>query len=123
MDVQRQSWEVVRAHFADFPRDTAPRKVMLPIVEHIAGSAIGPYLYPWVSMLDLRITQALHYPSDGPHLLISARGDGKVALRYIDGFREDRQWQRVVPASHANERFDKFVEQLHWLQVISKSNS
>lgn len=123
MQVQRQTWEEVQEHFSDLPGESMTRKTMLPLVEYLAESEIGSYLFPWISMYDLRITQALHYPSDGPHLVISSLRDGQLEFRYIDTFRKDRQWSRVVPASSANARFEKFVEQLHWLQSSTRSES
>ena len=116
--IYRQTWSEVRERFCELPEDSSTRDAMLALIDHISNSAVGPHLHPWTAMYDLRITQTANHPfQDVPQLVISPQIGGELEFRYIDTWKQDRQWTRLVPGQLAIERFDKFIEQLHWLEA------
>jgi hypothetical protein len=89
---------------------------MLRLVEQVRASAYEPTLHAWTSLHDLCIVQApCAYPYDGPYLRISPRFDGTIDFRYIDTPIGNKQWHRVVNEDDAFARFERFMEQLHWI--------
>ena len=115
-----QTWDDIRDRFMNLESDEPWAAAILAIVARIETSPLAEGLYPWTAMFDLLISQTQAPPEDGgypvPHLRISPKPEQKIEFRYVDTWDSSRQWVREVDASYAVERFDKFIEQLGWLQ-------
>ena len=116
MNVQVQTWGDVKNRYIDLPTDSIVKESMLGLIAHVSKTEFGSSLYPWSSMLDLRITQTEAHPFGGsvPYLLISPFSDGRAEFRYVDTMVKSKQWVRIADRGRLGERFDSFVEQLNW---------
>lgn len=115
MNTRNQSWSEIRERYLGLPSDNDFRDEMLNLVEHISSSTVADGIYVWTSMFDLCITQTRHAPSEGePHLRISPKRNQQIEFRYIDTYKTEKQWSRVVESKKSKDRFDKFIEQMHW---------
>jgi hypothetical protein len=112
-------WPQVRAEYEERAKTWPPAQELLNFIKHIETTKLARGLYGWPSMMDLCISQSpILPPMEGPHLRISPRGDGKLEFRYIDTAIETRQWHRIVHASDAIPRLEKFLQQLHWFSDL-----
>jgi hypothetical protein len=111
-----QSWDDIRDRYRSVQAKASWATDMIALVNHIADSPVAKGLFPWTSMFDLCITQVPRsYVDLVPFLRISPKDDGRIEFRYFDTGVPERQWSRLVEPEHAIDRFDKFVEQLHWV--------
>ena len=93
---------------------------MVALVEQIEASHYAKGLHGWTSMHDLCIAQTPGSPQSGPYLRIAPRFDGKIEFRYIDTYRAERQWHRIVNEDEAFSRLERFFDQLHWFGPTEK---
>lgn len=113
------TWSKIRAEYetrvALFP--CAVR--MVDLIKHIETTKLSRGLYGWLSMHDLCISQTPELPPrEGPHLRVSPCFDGTFAFVYADTGIGSKMWRRVVPASDAVARLEKFLLQLHWFSDL-----
>jgi hypothetical protein len=109
-------WAEIREHYGDERLvDKSATAGMLKLVTAIMDSRYADGLHAWTSILDLCIVQTpMSYPYNGPYLRVSPRAHGKLEFRYIDTWKEDQQWHRVVAQEDGFKRLEGFLEQLHW---------
>ena len=96
MEIRSQSWKDVEDRFNSFSGNPDVRESMLAFVADIQKSPLADALYPWTSMLELRITQTKVHPfqNNVPFLHISPRNDGTAEFRYVDTMNDQKQWIR-----------------------------
>lgn len=104
---------------ADAQVDSAYRRAVrgaAMVAEHVNDTLLRPCIFGWTSHLDLCVQQADIPPLDAfPYLRIAPLASGDVEFRYIDTWKTERQWRRVVPADETVRRFERFLEQLRWI--------
>ena len=116
MNTATQSWSDIRDRYQGLGNDSKMGKDMLRLVEHVSNSPVAEGLHVWTSMFDLCITQTQQSPYDDvPYLRISHKEHGKIEFRYMDTYKNDKQWFREVDAKYSTDRFDKFIDQIHWM--------
>jgi hypothetical protein len=90
---------------------------MADLVKQIEASRYAADLHAWTSMFTLLVVQTpVSYPYDGQRLTISPIGNGKIEFRFIDSFKEEGQWHRVVDQGEAFRCFERFLDKLHWFR-------
>jgi len=85
------------------------------LAAHIAEGPVSSSLFGWKSMHDLGIQQMDVNTFSTSHLRVSPQLDGTVEFRYVDTHIQSRQWSRTVPSEGVIARFEKFLDQLHWV--------
>ena len=114
-NVMTKPWVRIRSFYEELPRGVPALDSMRNLVEEIVKSRYVSDIYAYTSMQDLCIVQTeVAYPYDGPRLVISPLGDGRVEFRYIDTYIKAKQWHRTVDGKDAFARLEKFFSQLHW---------
>ena len=108
-----KAWSEVVRHYEGCTWDSL--QAIQSLSQRIHEGPLGEHLYPWTSMHDLCVSQ-IHqtYPPVGPYLKISAMNAHEVEFRYMDTGILEKQWHRTVPSEDVLERFQRFIEQLHW---------
>lgn len=78
---------------------------MLRLVEAVEASRYADGLHAWTSMYDLCIAQLpARYPHGWPFLRVAPLAGGRLAFRYIDTWRSEEQWHRVVDGAEARRK-------------------
>lgn len=118
-------WVKIREHYADERIvDKGATVGMLMLVTAIMDSRYAEGLHAWTSIFDLCIVQTpVSHPYNGPYLRVSPLAHGKLEFRYIDTWKEDQQWHRVVAQEDGFNRLERFLEQLHWFTKIRRPDA
>lgn len=85
------------------------------LVISIRDSKYSSHIYGWTSVIDLYIVQnEVNHPYDWPKLLVRQLESNKLEFRYIDTYKEERQWNRVLDGNEGYGELEKFFYHLHW---------
>ena len=115
-----QPWPKIVARYTEYKGNSESVLALRELTRKIERCHLAQSLFGWTSMFDLCITQtAVVYPYDGPYLKISPLEGGQVEFRYLDTGDMRKQWSRTEVSERVEQRFLKFLEQLHWVTVPS----
>ncbi|MGV3551889.1 hypothetical protein [Rhizobium sp.] len=111
-----RSWMDIAEFYRDLGRPTEdPALLALErLARRIARSALNDALFGWTSVTELGIQQMPIRPYMGPFLRVTPKPRAMLEFRYEDTSIRGRQWVRLDPAQQVTERFQSFMEQLHW---------
>ncbi|GLX69655.1 hypothetical protein [Paenibacillus glycanilyticus] len=85
------------------------------LVVSIRDSKYSNHIYGWTSVIDLYIVQSkVNYPYNGPKLLVRQLEGNKLEFRYIDTYKPESQWKRVLDGSKGYAKLEEFFFNLHW---------
>lgn len=110
-----RSWDEIEKTYLEYIKSGVPVHAMLSLVHAIESSPYINGLYAWTSMHNLcMVQQPVSYPYHGPYLRITPLFNGKAELRYIDTYKEEKQWVREVAEEELFIRLEQIIERLHW---------
>ena len=113
-----REWEEIQKTYTEMIERSPQYSALIgvqDVVSYILCGHLKQSLYAWTSMFDLCIVQSkVNYPYDGPMLRISPLQSGEVEFRYEDSPFREKQWQRTVASTETVNRFQRFLNQLHW---------
>ena len=106
-------WPIIAAHFRT-GRSRASHAIA-GLCDYIAARPVRTGVHGWTSMYTLCITQIpVHYPYEGPVLIVDPVSNESVEFRYEDTFIKSRMWRRTEPGERVIDRFRKTMIQLNW---------
>jgi hypothetical protein len=110
-----KAWQDVLATFEQIAKQNPAIAPMSTLVRDIAAMDLARSLHPWMSMLDLCISQtASASRHESPYLRVRLLSELEIEFRYMDTAIAARQWCRVESPKNAMGRLLSFFEQLNW---------